>query len=135
MEKRKVLFIVPELYPRIIGGIEVFNYYLIQELGNDYDISYLTVTTNSDEVEIKNAKRIIIKNTSQVFQLFQMIFYLIKSRSNYDVILTSFSKTAWYYIIIYPLLNILISKEYIIVIHGGGLMPWNWKFPYKLFFR
>ncbi len=135
MDKKRILFITPSIYPQIVGGTEVFNYYLIQKLGNKYDISYLNVDANSSEVELNNAKRITIKNTSQIFQLFQIIFYLIKFRKSYDLIWTSFSRTAWYYIIIYPILNVLISKEYIIVIHGGGLMPWKWKFPYQIYFK
>ena len=135
MDKKRILFITPSIYPQIVGGTEVFNYYLIQKLGEEYDVSYLNVSTSSNEVELNNTKRITIKNTSQIFQLFQIIFYLIKFRKNYDLIWTSFSRTAWYYIIIYPILNALISKEYIIVIHGGGLMPWKWKFPYKLYFK
>lgn len=135
MKKKRILFITPLLYPQIIGGIEVFNYYLIQELGKGYDVSYLNVKIDSNEIELKNSKRVTIKNTSQILRLFQVIFYLSKARENYDLIWTSFSRTAWYYIILYPILNLLFSKEYIIVIHGGGLMPWKFKFPYQLYFK
>lgn len=135
MSKKRVLFITPFLYPQIVGGIEVFNYFLIQELGKDYSVSYINVHTDIKIKELKNAKRIKIKNSSQILRLFQIIKYLISNRRKYDLILTSFSRTAWYYIIIYPILNLLFSKEYLIVIHGGGLMPWKWKFPFKLYFK
>ena len=35
----------------------------------------------------------------------------------------------------YPLLNIVLNKKYVIVIHGGGMMPWKWKYPFNLFFK
>lgn len=132
--KKRVLFIAPSIYPQRIGGIEIFNYYMVQELGKDYDVSILNVDKNSNKVKLKNVRRKTIRNTSQFFQLLQIVYYLIKERNNYDLVWTSFSSTAWYYIIIYPLINIIFSKSYLIVIHGGGLMPWKWKFPYKLYF-
>ncbi len=135
MQKTKILFIVPSVYPQVVGGTEVFNYYIIRELGKEYDVTYLNVDNNFDEGEIKNAKRKTIKNTSQFVRLIQIIIYLVKNRKNYDLIWTSFSRTAWYYIVIYPLLNIVFSKKYLIVIHGGGLMPWKFKFPYQLYFK
>jgi glycosyltransferase involved in cell wall biosynthesis len=130
-----VLFITPFLYPQIVGGIEVFNYFLIQELGKDYTVTYLNVDTGNNIKELKNAKRIKIKDTSQFSRLLQIVKYTIINRNNYDLILTSFSRTAWYYIIIYPILNLLFSKQYLIIIHGGGLMPWKWEFPFQLYFK
>jgi len=44
-------------------------------------------------------------------------------------------KTKWIYILAYPILHLLFGKQYIIIIHGGGMMPWKWKFPFKLFFK
>ncbi len=132
--KKRILFITPSIYPQRIGGIEIFNHYLAQELGKDYDVSLLNVDYNSSKVKLKNVTRKTIRNTSQFFQLLQIIFYLIKERKSYDLVWTSFAYTSWYYIIIYPFINIIFAKSYLIVIHGGGLMPWKWKFPYKLYF-
>ena len=125
---------MPSIYPQVIGGTEVFNFYLIQELGKTQSVSYLNVD-KEPHIKLENAYRYTIKNTKQFFQLLQIINFLVRKRKNYDLIWTSFSKTAWYYIVIYPILNLLFRKEYLIVIHGGGLMPWIWKLPYKFYFK
>ena len=126
MDNKKLLFITPKIYPQIVGGTEVFNYYLIQELGKEYDVAFLNVANKSNEFELKNAKRIIIKNTSQIFQLFQIIFYLIKAGKKHDLFWTSFSRTAWYYIIIYPI------YEYINVERIFNSNSWRWSYAMEM---
>jgi glycosyltransferase involved in cell wall biosynthesis len=132
MAKKKLVFITPQLYPQAVGGIEVFNYYLIQELAADgYDVSYLTAADG----DLKSAVKIKLKGTYSILQLFQIIIFLIKKYASYDLIVTSFARTRWYYVVIYPILNFVFTKDYIIVIHGGGLMQWKWRFPYQLYFK
>lgn len=133
--KTKIIFISPQLYPDFIGGIEVFNYYLIIELGKYFDVSFMKIfSCNSSEID-KKAKSIPLKGQKSILRLFEIIWYLVKKSKKYNVIVTSFSRTRWYYILIYPLMKLIFSIDYIIVIHGGGLTPWKWKWPYNLYFR
>jgi glycosyltransferase involved in cell wall biosynthesis len=127
---KDVCFVATQIYPDFVGGAEVFNYYLIGHLSEKNKVSYITLSKNY----IIGAKKYQLKsqrNFKQYFEIFKKIIYSPKDR----VFVVSFMKTKWYYIIMYPLLNVFLNKKYVIIIHGGGMMQWKWKLPFKLFFK
>ncbi|PHS14736.1 MAG: hypothetical protein COA86_15170 [Kangiella sp.] len=130
MMKKRVMFIVPGLYPKAIGGAEIFNYYLIRALREDCTVSYMTACEKS----ILGARKIQLHKNKNHLQQLRIILKLI-GMTKANTIVHSFMRTKWYFIIIYPLLAMLFNKKYVIIIHGGGLMHWKWKLPYELYFR
>jgi glycosyltransferase involved in cell wall biosynthesis len=127
---KKSIFVVPRLYPSAIGGAEVFNEALIKELSLNCDIEYLTTC----EDFITTAKKIQLPVVRSIIQLLFIFIRLLKVEKS-RVIVTSFMKTKWYHVIIYPFLAFIWHKQYIIIIHGGGMMPWKFKTPYRWYFK
>lgn len=128
--KKKAIFVVPGLYPCAVGGAEVFNQALIKKLALECDVQYIS-SCNS---VITRAKRIDLPFTRSLTQLFYIFLRLIKVECERTIV-TSFMKTKWYYIVIYPLLAAVLNKNYIIIIHGGGMSPWKFKLPYRWYFK
>jgi glycosyltransferase involved in cell wall biosynthesis len=127
---KKICFVVPQLYPDYVGGAEVFNYYFINKLSTENQVSYITLSENN----IARANKIKLKSRKSIYQQFEIFLRILRSSKN-EVFVVSFMKTKWIYIITYPLLNIFFCRKYIIIIHGGGMMPWSWRWPYNFFFK
>jgi glycosyltransferase involved in cell wall biosynthesis len=128
--EKKSLFVVPGLYPCAVGGAEVFNEALIRKLALESDIEYISTC----DTLIPHANRIHLPKSSAILQLFFIFFRLTKVHRDRTIV-TSYMRTKWYYIAIYPLLSFFLKKKYIIIVHGGGLAPWTFKAPYRWYFR
>lgn len=130
--KRTVIFVQGNLYPYNIGGHEVFNYYLFAELSRLYDVKVISNYERPAIIPVNSYLKISnLKPYSIFFPL--LTFFKLLRFPGAKVILT-FSKSHWINWWPYPILKKLIGLDYIIIIHGGGLTKWKWKFPYlKLF--
>jgi glycosyltransferase involved in cell wall biosynthesis len=128
----KMFFISLEMYPNRIGGEEIFNYYLIEELKKYYQITLITHHPVSD----KNTHSFIplkFKPVSFTFS-FQILFYIIFS-SKPDLIIVSYSDASWINWFIYPILNKILGLNYVIFIHTGSFQEWNPYFAFNMFFK
>lgn len=129
-DSKKVCVVSPGLYPCVTGGAEVFNEALIRSLSADCDVTYIT---ECDET-IANTKKISIPKMRPSFQLFFIVsrlFCIEKGR----VIITSFMRTKWYYVVFYPIFNLVMGRSYIVIVHGGGMARWGFAAPYVWYFR
>lgn len=131
--KKEIIFIQGSLYPYKIGGHEVFNFYLFKELAKSHNVKVLSHFKKPEIIQGKNYIKVpSIKPFSFFFTVFT--FFKLFKRSNTKVILT-FSKSHWINWWPYPILKKLVGLDYIIIIHGGGLTKWKWKFPFMQLFR
>jgi glycosyltransferase involved in cell wall biosynthesis len=130
--RKTVIFVQGNLYPYNIGGHEVFNYYLFAELSRQYDVKVISNYKRPEIIPVNSYLKISnLKPHSISFPL--LTFFKLLRFPGAKVILT-FSKSHWINWWPYPILKKLIGLDYIIIIHGGGLTKWKWKFPYlKLF--
>ncbi len=128
--KKKICFIARQMYPDFVGGAEVFNYYLINRLANENEVSYISLSDKT----IAGATKYQLKSKRDIYQYLEIFSRILKSKKE-RIFVVSFMRTKWYYMIMYPLLNIFFNKKYVIVIHGGSMMPWKWKYPFNLFFK
>ena len=103
--EKKSLFVVPGLYPCAVGGAEVFNEALIRKLALESDIEYISTC----DTLIPHANRIHLPKSSAILQLFFIFFRLTKVHRDRTIV-TSYMRTKWYYIAIYPLLSFFLKK-------------------------
>ncbi len=132
---RIVYFISPGLYPKKIGGAEIFNYYLAKELK---DLPIITISHNpksSYNIHIIKSflgiKRWGIGNWSIIVQL-KLIILLHHTRIKH--ILISYTSNTQFYADIFPSLVKKYNIPYTILIHGGGLGKWDKPSAMKVFF-
>ena len=128
-----IVFLSPTIYPCVIGGLEVFNYYLIKTLSDYHNILIFTNCKYkiNDNVKSENLSRRIFSD--RVPTLINIFFRLIKY-NNHDVFIVPYTSNSN---LIYPFqfFHFLFKVQYIIVIHGGGMYPWKRVFFQKMFFN
>ncbi len=132
-----IAIISPAVYPCIIGGMEIFNYYLILGLTKKkYKIflfSNCEHNWNNEYLSLINLKeRRPLNNV--ISMMYDILINLFKIRKEIDVIHVPYASNSP---IIYPVLiaYLFFGINYNITIHGGGLKPWNPKFIHKYFFK
>lgn len=128
-----ITIICGDLYPHLTGGAEIFNYFLIQELAKKYKVTLLSASDPS----IENVRYFKIRHLYPVrlFYPLQLLFLLFQRSRNSSVIYTSFMKASWLTYIPITIFSWISGIPYSFTIHGGGLTKWNFKLPYKFFFK
>jgi len=137
VDKVNIAVISPQLYPCVIGGYEIFNYYLIKGLAErGHKIWVITCCDhnwkNENIINIKISRRSLLFISPSI--TINTILKLKKIWKKIDVAHVPYTSNSS---LIYP---ILISKKffklnYIISIHGGGMYPWKIKSLHKSFFQ
>ncbi|MFX0053001.1 MAG: glycosyltransferase, partial [Candidatus Hermodarchaeota archaeon] len=131
-----ILVISPAIYPCVIGGVEIFNYYLIKGLvkkGNKiWVITNCSYDWNHRNIHlVKVNERFLLNPTLST--LFHLFLELITLKRKIDVIHVPYTSNS---ILAYPILfaRKFLNIQYIIIIHGGGMRPWKPKILHKIFF-
>lgn len=133
--KKWILFIIHKAYPCNIGGIEVFNYHLINELSSEYNVHVLTLCKNVKFY--KSVKTHLIKKYAfqKLTQPISTLIFLFQNRKKIKFVHVSFSKAYWTHWYIYVIAKKLFKIKYIFTIHGGSMAKWKPKWPYHSFFK
>ena len=99
-------------YPHITGGMEIFNYYLIQSLKDKFNISY-TASHSLDIPDTKQIRSYKIRPTKYIFPI-QLFFHLLFAKDARKVV---FSYSASHAILwnLYHRICILLNAELVIV--------------------
>lgn len=116
--KKKVLFAMGgEVYPHVTGGMEIFNYNLIRELRDHFDVCY-TSTEPLDYPGVKHLKVSGIR-PQKFFAPFQVLLYLLKDRSIRSLVL-SYSEASWILWYLFYIVVKLTRVRCTVVIHFGN---------------
>lgn len=131
--KNKVLFILGDgVYPFKTGGMEVFNFYLIRELRQFFNISYLAGhKLEYDECMYHHIHT--IRPAKFVFPL-QILWHFLTHPSEKKTVI-SFSSAHWFIWWMYSLIIRLFRIKSIAVIHYGKTVPQEHPSAYKAFFH
>lgn len=117
----KILFVLgTATYPRVTGGMEIFNYYLIRSLKDKFNIYY--TANNSLRIEgTKQLKTFHLRPTKYLTPL-QLFFHLLFHPSIKKVL---FSFSAAHAIVwkLYRMVCKILHRKYYVVIHHGGIPP------------
>ena len=130
----KTLFVIGNgIYPKVVGGMEIFNYYLIQNICNKIEISYLaTHRYDFDTIgKLKFIKSFNIRPSKFIYPLQLMICLLLH---RFDRIVYSYSSAHWVVWWAYAKIANLLKIPYIVIIHYGKKPPENKVWVYKYFF-
>lgn len=134
--KKWVLFVNSNAYPCNIGGIEIFNSYLLKELSKEYNIhqyTYCKVIKSDDKIvkHIYKKPKFLLKLLGPL----QVFFFLMKNKKRIKLVHFSYARSYWIQWFIYAIIKNVLGIEYMITIHGGGLSAWKPEFSHKLFFK
>lgn len=120
------------IYPNVVGGMEIFNYYLIKSLRNEFDISY----TSFVPLKIDHTKwyKCLNLKPSKVFFPLQVFLHLLFHPQIKKVII-SYSEAHWFIWQLYTLIMTFLKIDYYIVIHYGKEPEIHHKKIYQTFFK
>jgi glycosyltransferase involved in cell wall biosynthesis len=132
-----ILYISSYLYPCHLGGVEVFNFHLIRALAKDHAVTVLT--TCAADIGRKNVSLIRVNPRRCLFQkpslLFEHVRFLLKLRKEIDLIHVPYMSRSWLYGVYLPLFRRVFRIPYVLVLHGGAMLPWRPRLPHRLLFR
>ncbi|MBQ8805586.1 MAG: glycosyltransferase family 4 protein [Bacteroidaceae bacterium] len=132
-EKTKILFILGSgIYPHIVGGMEIFNFYFIANLKKYFNIFH-TSTKPLKTNDIKWIKTYLIKPI-KLFSPLQVLITLLFKPSIKKVVI-SYSAAHWLVWYLYTLINTLLRRDYYVIIHYGDATPKGTYKVYKKFFN
>lgn len=119
-------------YPHLTGGMEIFNYYLIQALRGKFDISYTAYQSLAvDNIQFK--KCFYLRPIKYFFPL-QFFIHLLFSKDIRKVVF-SYSAAHWIVWHLYRTTCRVLNRKYYVVIHYGDATPNGHEENYYRFFR
>lgn len=129
---KKIFFVGGNLYPFKVGGYEVFNYYLFNNLKNRYKVFILNFYKDVPEyarggyVKLKN-----IGTNALSYSIYLFIYLLCLKDKKNSLIFLSYARSRWIHWWFYPILSKFFGLKYILVIHGGGLTAWDCRWVHE----
>ena len=129
----KILFVLGgNVYPYNVGGMEVFNYYLIQALRKQFTISYNAYwPLNISGIKFKRSFH--IKPVKFFFPI-QLFIHLLLEKDIKKVVF-SYSAAHWIVWNLYRKICKVLNRKYYIVIHYGDVTPNIHEKSYEYFFK
>lgn len=128
----RILFVLGDgIYPYRTGGMEIFNYYLIESLSKSFSVSYF----GNKPMNVAQAKWVRsygFKPSKILFPL-QLFIYCLFHKT--DKIVFSFSSAHWIIWYLYSLTVRVLHLSSIAVIHYGDSTPQDHKQQYMSFFK
>jgi glycosyltransferase involved in cell wall biosynthesis len=131
----ELIFVCGNLYPFNVGGAEVFNHYLMQELAQACKVSCLNSKTNKVESGINHIRIPNGPIPALFFPFFIAVLLVFRTDKQRLHVVLTFSRSRWVNWIYYPLLKRLFGVNYSIIVHGGGLTQWKFRAPFVRLFR
>lgn len=130
--KINITIISGGIYPFVIGGAEIFIYFLIKELSKSYQVTLIS----QYDPGLKGVKFVKIRNLKpfRFFYPLQLFYLLFLTKTGKTTLYTSYMKASWLNYIPIALFSALTGVPYVFTIHGGGLSEWKFKLPYLYFF-
>jgi len=128
------LYVLGTMYPDMIGGMEIFNYYFLKfQLDNLKKNDYYWATNSLPGHEINHLKVRAFRPIS-IFYPLQLFGAILRHKSSIGYVYTGYARQPW----IIPFFNAMIfrlfRKPYIVTIHSGGTPVWKPRFTYRYYF-
>lgn len=130
----KGFFVFGALYPKVTGGMEIFNYYFLRHfLRQGSDLLYWT------ENAVSGYESRQVQNRSlwpvSLFYPVELFFAILRNRRKISFVYTGYARTSWIIPFTSSLIFRLFRLPYIVTIHSGGSPGWKFAYPFRTYFR
>ena len=132
MSKTVLFALGYKMYPDITGGMEIFNYRLIEALQDDLEVYY----TCGRDLGFKSARYLPLseRRPQKVLLPLQVLRHLLRHREIRSVVF-SYSEASWFIWWLYTLMTKWLHLRSTIVIHFGNPSTGSAKHVLQAFFR
>lgn len=121
----RYIFICGNLYPHQIGGLEVFNHYLIKELGKSTKVTVVSHQKRPKDIPENSFVGIPTLPPDGLYFSIGIAFRFLFAKLDDSRVVISFSKAHWINWLPYILLKKLRQLKYVVVIHSGDVGTWS----------
>jgi glycosyltransferase involved in cell wall biosynthesis len=129
------LYVLGSLYPYVTGGMEIFNYYFLNNRLDDAGdrIYYLGL----QKTDNKNGRFIRLKKLwpSRIFYPIQFFITILKLHKRLDFVYICYAEQSWIISYSQSLTLRLFGIPYIVTNHWGKEPDWKFRFPFVYYFR
>jgi len=132
-KKTRLLYVLPQIYPFVTGGAEIFHYHLLKELAKDYPAGCIGV----DDIKDFNVTfyKISLIKPWRISVPLQTFFKLLSLRKEYDIVHLNYSQGSFLHWFYYPILKKIFKIKYGLTIHDPSLYEWKHKRIFRWVFR
>lgn len=116
MSKEVLFTIFDGIYPEYVGGMEIFNYYLLKNLRNKCNISILA-RHPFDYDGIKIYKSFTIRPIKLFYPL--ELFFVLLFHPKIKTAVISYSEASWILWVLFMSAVKILKRKYILVVHHG----------------
>ena len=122
-------FVVPDIYPCTVGGMEIFYNKLLNELSQWINVILFTTCPGikSDSYKIIRVEKNLLKipKTQRIGMLLNIAFAIIKNKQSIDCIHFPYTNNAGRWGYVFPILTKFFKIPYNLQIHSGGIIDWG----------
>jgi glycosyltransferase involved in cell wall biosynthesis len=131
----KGLYVLGSLYPYVTGGMEIFNYYFLNNRLDDVgeSIYYL----GQQKTDNKNGRFIRLKKLwpSRIFYPIQFFTTVFRLRNRLDFVYICYAEQSWIISYSQSLTLRFFGIPYIVTNHWGKEPDWKFRYPFEYYFR
>lgn len=129
MDRTGVAFIVLDIYPCYIGGLEIFYNKLLPEVSKKFDVTLITccskVKAGNYTVHKIPRRFLSIPGTTRITTLLFTALALIRLRRSISIVHLPYTGNSGKWGFVLPFLKKYFGISYLLHIHGGGMMKWK----------
>jgi glycosyltransferase involved in cell wall biosynthesis len=136
-QKKKLsgLYVLGSLYPYVTGGMEIFNYYFLNNrLENETDKIYYLA---QEKTGSKNGNFVPLKKLwpARLFYPLQFLLAVFRLRKQLDYVYICYAEQSWIISYSQSLILRFFKIPYIVTNHWGKEPDWKFKYPFIYYFR
>ena len=127
--KKAITYVVLEIYPCYIGGLEIFYHKLLPAISERFDVILVTncrkAKNDRYQIEKTSRKLFSIPGTTRFATLFFTALKLISLRRKIEIVHIPYTSNGGRWGFVFPFLKRFFGIKYMLQIHGGGMGKWK----------
>lgn len=136
---KRIFYFVPSIYPCGRGGMEIYYNFLIDKFSEIRAVGLFTACENytNPKIRVVYFKRSLLNlpGTRRFYSLLAGFAAILKSRKEIELIHIPYTAFAGKWGYVFVILHFFFKLEYVLMIHGGGMLPWKKLDGSRVFFK
>lgn len=127
-----ILYVLPQIYPHVTGGAEIFHYHLLLQMSLKNKVGYI----GYDNINNKGIQfhRLYKLRPWRLTNPLQTIILIYRLRNDYDIIHLNYCQGSWLHWFYFPILKKIFKIKYGLTIHDPSLNEWKQRKIFKFVF-
>ncbi len=119
----RILYVLPQIYPFVTGGAEIFHYHLLLQMSQNNKVGYIGYGNINNNAVI--FYRLYKLRPWRLTNPIQTIILIYRLRKDYDIIHLNYCQGSWLHWFYLPILKKFFKIKYGLTIHDPSLYEWK----------